>query len=245
MIDFHEVYQAFLHAIIVYILLLVLTRIIGKKLLGQITFFDFVIGISLGTIGGAFVTTEVKGFYVLLSASVLAALVFLTGLITLKSTTIRKLIEGEPIVVIQNGKIFENNMRKVRYNQDDLAMQLREKDVFDFSEVEFAILEPHGKLSVLKKSYYQAVTPEDLNRPTPYKGLSTELIRDGRIEAANLRQNNLNYEWLYNQLANQGIKEIENVFLASLSTDGTLYIDEKKDRLSYIQRIEDDDSLID
>jgi len=81
---------------------------------------------------------------------------------------------------MQNGKIYEDNMSKVRYNQDDLAMQLREKGVFDFNEVEFAILEPHGQLSVLKKSQNLPVTPADLSIPTPYKGISTEIIRDGK-----------------------------------------------------------------
>ncbi|MFZ5639274.1 MAG: DUF421 domain-containing protein [Bacillota bacterium] len=73
---------------------------------------------------------------------------------------LRKLLEGEPLIIVQNGKIFEKNMRKIRYNIDDLLMQLREKDVFDLSEVEFAIIEPHGKLSVLKKSQHLPVTPK-------------------------------------------------------------------------------------
>jgi len=94
LIDYHELVQAIIYPTVVYILLLVLTRTIGKKLLGQLTYFDFVIGITLGTIAGAFVATEVKGYYVLISAIILTALVFLTGIITLKNVTARKLLEG-------------------------------------------------------------------------------------------------------------------------------------------------------
>ena len=244
MIDYGELFQATVYPLEVYVLLIILSRIIGKKLLGQLTFFDFVIGISLGTIGGAFVTTEVKGYYVLYSATMLALLVFITGYISVKNVTFRKLVEGEPVILIQNGKIFESNMKKMRYNQDDLMMQLREKDVFDMTQVEFAILEPHGKLSVLKKSENQPVTPKDLNLSTTYQGISIEIIRDGRIQESNLKDLKLTHEWLYNQLTAKGVKNIEEVFLATLSTDGKLYVDLHKDELPFIQRTEDDDSII-
>jgi uncharacterized membrane protein YcaP (DUF421 family) len=244
MIDFNELFQAILYPIIVYILLVSLSRVMGKKLLGQLTFFDFVTGITLGTIGGAFVTTEVRGYYVLVSAVMFAVLVFITGIITLKNVTARKLIEGEPVIVMQNGKIYEDNMKKVRYNQDDLMMQLREKDVFNMDEVEFAILEPHGKLSVLKKSQNQNVTLKDLNIPSYYKGISTEIIRDGRIQESNLKDNSLTHEWLYNKLSDQGIKNIEEVFLATLSSHGKLYIDLHNDNPPFVQKVEDDDSII-
>lgn len=244
MIDFGEVYQAVHHAVIVFILLVILTRIIGKKLLSQMTFFDFVIGITIGTIGGAYVTVEVKGTYVLIAPVILTLAVVLSGYTSLKYVPVRKLLEGEPLIVVQNGKIYEENIKKIRYNLDDLLMQLREKDIFDLSEVEFAILEPHGQLSVLKKSQYLPVTPKDLGMSTRYKGVSSEIIRDGQIVEQNLKQNNLSHEWLYNELASRNIRNIREIFLATLSTDGTLYVDLRQDDLAYIQEVEDDDSVI-
>lgn len=243
-IDFSELLQAVSHSIMIYFLLILLTRIIGKKLLAQMTFFDFVTGITIGTIGGAYVTTEVKGLYVLIGPVVLTALVYLTGTLTFKNITARKLIEGEPIIVIQNGKIYEKNMSKIRYNVDDLLMQLREKGVFDLTEVEFAVLESHGQLSVLKKTQHLPVTSKDLNLSTDYKGLSTEVIRDGRIEHDNLRQLNLSHEWLYNELVKRNIQNIEEVYLATLATNGTLFVDTIKDDNAHIQKVEDEDSLI-
>lgn len=244
MIDYNEIIEVLTHSLAVFFLLILLTRVIGKKFLAQMTFFDFVTGIIIGTIGGAYVTTEVEGIYVLLSPIILTILVIITGFLTLKSVPARKLIEGEPLVMVQNGKIFEKNLGKMRYNMDDLMMHLREKGVFDLGEVEFAILETHGQLSVLKKSQNLPVTPKDLNISTNYKGVSSEIIRDGRIVEQNLKQNNLNHEWLYNELASRNIKNIREVFLASLSTDGNLYVDLREDDLSYIQEIEDDDSVI-
>ena len=239
-----DLIQVFLYTVLVYLLLVFLTRIIGEKLLSQMTFFDFVIGITLGTIGAAFITVEVKGLYVLISPIILTLAVVLTGQLAMKNVAARKLLEGEPLVIVQNGKIYEQNMRKIRYHLDDLLMQLREKNVFDLSEVEFAILEPHGQLSVLKKSQYIPITPEELGISTNYKGVSSEIIRDGKIVHQNLRQNKLSHEWLYNELSSRGIKRLEDVFLATLSTDGNLFVDLRSDNPSYIQEVEDDDSVI-
>jgi uncharacterized membrane protein YcaP (DUF421 family) len=239
-----SLFRVIYHSLIVFVLLVILARLIGKKLLSQMTFFDFVIGVTIGTVGGAFITMEIRGFYVLLSPIILTTAVLLSGYLALKNVTFRKLIEGEPIVLIQNGKIYEKNMKKVRYNTDDLLAQLREKNVFDTGEVEFAILEPHGKLSVLKKSQHLPLTPKDLGISTPYKGVSSEIVRDGRIVEQNLRQNNLTHEWLYNELFSRDIKNIRDVFLAILSTDGNLFVDLHKDNPGYLQKVEDDDSVI-
>ena len=220
--------------------MLILTRLMGRKLLSQMTYFDFVTAITIGTIGATFITVEVQGFIILLSPVILSLLVILTGYITLKSVPARKILEGEPLVLIQNGKILENNLKNVRYNIDDLMMLLREKKVFNMDEVEFAILEPNGKLSVQKKSQYLPVSAKDLNISTKYKGISSEMIRDGEIVHQNIEQNNLSYEWLYNQLQNNDIENIDDVFLATLSTEGTLYVDLKKDEPKYNQIVEDE-----
>ncbi|HLV08878.1 MAG TPA: DUF421 domain-containing protein [Halanaerobiales bacterium] len=171
-------------------------------------------------------------------------LVVLTGLFTLKFNYGRKLIEGEPLVMIQNGKIYEKNMKKIRYNLDDLMMQIREQGIFDLGEVEFAILETDGNLSVLKKSQFQNIKTRDIGLQTDYKGVSSEIIRDGKIVEQNLKQNNLTHEWLFNELSSRNIKNVREVVLASLSTDGNLYIDLQNDNPDYVQEIEDDDSLI-
>jgi uncharacterized membrane protein YcaP (DUF421 family) len=234
-----EYIEAVWTTLIIFVLLVVLTRIVGRKLLAQITFFDFVTGITIGTISGAYVANVVEGTAVLLSPIILALCTLGLGYLTVKSLKLRKLIKGEPIVIIQNGKILEDNMFNARYTLDALEMQLREKDVFNINEVEFAVLEPDGKLSVLKKSSHHTVTCKDLGLDTDYKGLAAEIIKDGEVLEQNLKQNNLDFSWLYSELRKQGIDDISRVMLATLNSDGSLYLDLKEHNPDYTQKVED------
>jgi uncharacterized membrane protein YcaP (DUF421 family) len=226
-------------SVLSFIMLIVLTRFIGRKLLSQMSFFDYVIGITLGTITGSYVVEATEGMWVLISPFILALCIILFDYINLKSLWFRKLSEGEPVVVIQNGKILEKSLFKLRYNINDLEMQLRDKGAFNFGEIEFAILEPHGQLSVLKKTQNQPITPQDLKMSTHYKGISTEIIKDGDIIEQNLKQNNLTFSWLYNELKGQNIEKLKDVTYAALNTDGTLFIDMKDDEIEYLQKVED------
>lgn len=234
-----EYIQAIWTTLVIFVMLVILTRIVGRKLLSQITFFDFVTGVTIGTIAGAYVVNEVKGNAVLLSPVILVICTLGLGYLTVKSLKMRKIFRGEPIVIIQNGKILEDNMFKSRYTLDALEMQLRENQVFDINEVEFAVLEADGKLSVLKKTPYNPVTPGDLNLKTNYKGLASELIKDGKVLEQNLKQNQLDINWLYKELYQQGIDDISKVMLANLNTDGSLYIDLKEEPPEYTQKVED------
>lgn len=229
MTDFSQLVKVTQETVIVYILLIVLCRFIGKKLIAELTLADFVMGITIGTIAGAFVTDEIKGYYLLYSVVVFAVLVILSGFLTLKSSAARNLIEGKPLIVIQEGKINEKNMEKARYHLDSLLMQLRGKGIFDLQEVENAILEPHGQLSVQKKAGNQPATVKDLKGPVPLKGLAAGLVKDGIIMEENLRQHHLSYEWLFNELSAQGVFRLDQVFFAELSPEGKLYIDLKED----------------
>jgi len=234
-----EYLEAIWRTLVVFVILAILTRLIGRKLLSQITFFEFVTGISIGTITGAYIVNEIRGNLVLISPVVLAILTVILSYSTLKSLKIRKIVEGEPVIVIQNGKILEKNMLKLRYNLDQLEIQLRDKGIFDLSEVEFAILEPTGRLSVLKKTPFLPVTPKDLNLSTTYKGLATEIIKDGDILEQNLKQNNLDFAWLYNHLRRMKVNDVSKVMLALLNTDGSLYVDLKGEEPKYTQKVED------
>lgn len=223
----------------VFFILMILTRIIGRKLLSQMSFFDYVVAVTIGTIGGAYVVQEVKDEWVLISPVILTLLTIGFGYANIKSLRLRRLTEGEPVVIIQNGKILEKNMRKLRYHLGDMEVQLRDKGIFNLGDVEFAILEPHGQLSVLKKSQKQPVTPHDLRISTDYAGIASEIIKDGKVIEQNLIQNNLTEEWLNKELKSLGICDYSEVMYAALNTDGTLYIDKKDDKLEYIQKVED------
>lgn len=231
--------EAIWKSLLIFVLLIVLARAIGRKLLSQMSFFGYIVAVTIGTVSGAYITETLKGTWVLVSPVILTLVTILFGYINIKSPHMRKLTEGEPVVVVQNGKILDKNLLKLRYHIDDLEMQLRDKGVFNFADVEFAVLEPQGKLSVLKKSQNQPVTPKDLNIKTQYKGLATEIIKNGLVYEDNLKQNNLSFDWLYQELKKQNIDKVSDVMYAALNTDGTLYIDLRDDKMDYIQKIED------
>jgi uncharacterized membrane protein YcaP (DUF421 family) len=212
--------------------LLIFARILGKQQISQLTFFDYVLGITIGSIA-ATLTTDLtsRAWLHWVGLITWSVVVFLLQVITIKSRQLSKHIDGEPVIVIMNGHIMNDAMKKARYRLSDLLEQLRKKDVFDLTEVEFAVLETNGQLSVLKKSQYQPITPNDLQIPTKYKGMSTELIYDGKIIKQNLKQLNLDQQWLEKELKKQGINSPSEVFLASLNTEGNLFIDKYKDNI--------------
>ncbi|NLB17396.1 MAG: DUF421 domain-containing protein [Syntrophomonadaceae bacterium] len=229
-----------LQSLITFAAILFLGRLLNKEQLAQLTFFDWVIGVTIGSIG-AELATDTQGLtwnYLWVLVVFVAAAMF-TGYVTQKSRPLRKIIDGEPTVVIQNGKILEHNMKKLRYNIDNLFDQLRNKSVFDIDDVEFAVLESNGGLSVLLKSQQRPVTPADLNIPTEYEGLSSEIIMDGVVIYQNLQQNDLDEQWLIAELRKRGYESPQEIVFAGLSSDGSLYIDERDDQMPHMTDISD------
>jgi len=224
---------------LVFVMLVGLARVIGRKLLAQMSYFDFTVAITIGSISGSYVVQMVEGMWVLVSPLLLTVLALSFDYLHLKSLKLRKITEGEPVVVIQNGNILEHNMKKLRYHLDNLEAQLRDKGVFDLSEVEFAVFEPHGQLSVLKKSQNLPLTPRDMNIQTVYKGMSTEIIKDGQLLDQNLVQSNLTLDWLNNELKMRNIKSISDVFYAAVNSSKILYVSLKDSKLKNIQKVED------
>ena len=223
--------------------LLVLTRIMGRKQVAQLTFFDYVTGISIGSIAAALAIDKSISLTTGLSALLVwVAWVMIVNFATLKSIPARKYIDGEPIMVIHNGRILEQNLGSKYYNIDDLMMELRENGIFDPNEVQVGIAEPDGKLSVLKKTQFQPVTNQDADLPDKtaeysYNGtVGKELIIDGAIIIENLKTNNIAEEWLQQQLAKQNITDISQVMVAILTPQGNLYVDKKPDKAPKSQR---------
>lgn len=219
----------FLRGIFAFFSLLILTHFMGKKQISQLTFFDYITGITIGSIAASLtvdLSTQAIPTWTGLLTWTLGTMVL--GIITVHSRNWRKRIDGEPTVVIQNGQILESNLEQLNYSIDDLRAQLREANAFNIADVEFAVLEPNGKLSVQMKSQLQPLTPADLQIPTAYKGLATELIMDGHIIGPNLKQLNLSEKWLREQIEGRNHR-IEDVYYAEIDTQGNLYVDLRDD----------------
>lgn len=206
--------------------LLVFANILGKQQVGKLTFFDFITGITIGDLAATLtVDFNSRAWPHFVGLAVWSGLALLAQWTSLKSRWWGKVIAGEPAILIRDGKILEQNLTRNRYRYDDLMMQLREKNVFDPNEVEVAILETNGTLSVQKRSQYEPVTPHDLKLSTNYKGLGTELIYEGKIVEPNLKAVHLTRGWLLAELNKRGINDPSTVTLAILNTDGTLFVD--------------------
>ena len=219
-------------SIVAFLLLIVYARFLGKKQISQLTLFDYVLGITIGSMAASIsldLSSRMWPQWVALTTWTVAGLA--VDLLTTKSRFAAKCIEGEPTILIMNGVILENNMRKLRYNTTNLLQQLRSKDIFDLNEVHFAVLEPNGDLSVLKKPELQPVTAKDMNIPVSKTGLGIELIYDGIVVDLNLKQINRDRYWLMSELKKFGVKDPSEVFLATYEASGSLYVDKYKDRI--------------
>ncbi|MGQ9512182.1 DUF421 domain-containing protein [Thermodesulfitimonas sp.] len=196
-----------------------ITRLVGKLQVGQLTISDYVNGIVIGSIAASLATdVKTSPWYYLLGLLVFTTLTISTQWLGLKYRPARKILGDEPTVVIHNGKILERNMRRMRYNVDDLMMQLREKGYFNIADVEFAVAEPNGSLSVLPKADKRPVTPADLGIPTKYEGVPSELVVDGVIIKQNLKQNNL-----YRRMAAQRARKTGDLLSEGCALRGAGY----------------------
>ena len=162
----HAYVEILIRTVLAILMLLLIAKILGKQTISNMTFHDFVTGITLGAIAANLAFNEkLKWSYLILSLIVITITSFLLSVIALKSRKMRNWISGSPTVLIENGKILEDNMRKVRYTLDSLDQALREKGIFNMEEVEYAVLEDNGKVSVLKRDEYQYVTKKDMKLP--------------------------------------------------------------------------------
>lgn len=209
-----------------FFILLILTRLLGKKQMGQMTYFNYITGITMGTLTANIISTNPKSILDEIIGLLWWTILTLTvSYITLKSSNLRVLIDGQPTILIKNGKLLKDALRTTKMNLDDLSMLLRNQNIFSIEEVDYAIFEPNGKISVLKKQAQLNINKSDINISTvdpPY--LPSKIIVDGKIIMKNLEELGITRQWLEDELKLQNIDKVEDVFYAEIRGDGTLYI---------------------
>jgi uncharacterized membrane protein YcaP (DUF421 family) len=207
----------------------------GKQQMAQLTFFDYIVGITIGSIAATLSVqvneNTISTFTGMATWTILAIVLAFIGMHNVK---LRKVIDGQATVVIQNGKILEDNLKTIRIPIDELISELRSQSVFNIVDVEFALFEPSGKLSIQKKSDKQPLTPSDMNIAVQYDGLPSNLIMDGVLQTDTLNSLNLSKAWLYGQLEKQNLHDVTDISLAQLDTKGKLYVDLKGDRPFFV-----------
>ncbi len=218
-----------LKTVFMYTFVLFVTRVMGKREIGQLSPFDLVVAIMIADL--AAMPLEEKSIHIhdaVVPIAVLAVAEVVFAFMTLRSEKARSLISGKSSIVVRDGKILEGAVRELRYNIDDLLSGLREKDVSNIQDVEFAVLEGSGRLSVIMKSQARPVTPRDLGITTSYEGLPYPLVTDGEVKYKYLDQLGLTIAWLKEELRKKGVKDPADVLLASLDTSGELYVVKKE-----------------
>lgn len=216
--------QITFRVIAIMILFLICTLLSGRRHLSELPVFDFLVIMVLGSVIGADITEPDIPHMPIAYAVVLITLIqFIYGKVVIKNRKIGKLLTFEPIVIIQNGEFIKSNLSKINYSIDTVLALLREKSIFYLNEVDFAIIESSGDISVLKKQLYQSSTKQDLNINSTYKGLPLSVVIEGTVCNKNLTKLNLDLNWLKNELNKQNIENISDVFYACIDNSNTLY----------------------
>ncbi|MFS0856003.1 DUF421 domain-containing protein [Paenibacillus taichungensis] len=227
-----ETWVVAVRSIIAFLTLIIYTRVLGKQQMGNLTYFDYINGITIGSIAGTFATDlSSKAWIHFVALTIFTIITIIFQYITLKNRTISKLMDSDPTLIIQNGKILEQNLHKMRVKFDELTMMLRQKDVFDITTLDYAILEPDGSLSVVLKPENQPVTAKDMHMHPPKNKLMTEIIIDGLLIKQNLEERNKDTNWLSEQLKKQKVT-IQDIAFAAILPNDKLYIDLFKDKIT-------------
>lgn len=193
--------------------LFITAKIMGHKQVAQLDFFDYITGITIGSIG-AELATELEEPWKPLIAIIVYGLITITfSIVTSKVPGLRKYINGTPTILMNNGKLYRSNMKKAKLDLSEFMMLCREQGYFNINDIQTAVFEYNGKLTVLPVSSKRPVNPEDINLSPPAEYICTEIIMDGRILEENLKRKGLDLIWLQKQLEAQGYKSEKEIFL--------------------------------
>ena len=207
------------------IAIFLLTKLMGYRQMSQMSMFDYVNGITMGSIAAEMATSLDTGFEKPLVAMIVYALVsLLLSTISSKSIKVRRMLEGAPLVLLNNGEIYRHNLRKAKIDVSELLVQCRINGYFDISKLQTAILEGNGKISFLQKATDRPLTPADVQLSPQQDYMVANVILDGKVMNENLRHTGKDEKWLLDQIRGQGAKRIEDVLLASCDSNNKLQV---------------------
>lgn len=221
-------FSTIIKCILIYILALILSKLIGIKIISQMNFFDFIMAVSVGSmIAKIIIDKDHVVFSGIIALIIFTLLTIATSYLNLKSYMARRIINAKTLILIENGRIIDKNMKRLRITINELMMKLREKDVFNLEDVQFAIMESNGQLSVLIKSNKKPITPYDMDLKVKSSSLIDDIIIDGKIIDKNLEIVGVDKSWLQSELKRKNINNIEDVFYAGVDKNKKLIISEK------------------
>lgn len=214
-----EIIKTILTAFLSVAALFVITKIMGHKQVAQLDFFDYVSGITIGSIGAELATELEKPHKPLIALAVYGGASLILNLIAHKLPRTRKYINGTPTILFDNGKLYRPNLKKAKLDLSEFLLMCREQGYFDLDEIQTAVFEHNGKLSVLPRSKNRPATPDDLKLTVKPTHIGVEVIMDGRIMGENLSRAGLNEKWLEKQVKEQGYKNEKEILLGVYRAD--------------------------
>lgn len=237
-IDGVEVWEVVIRSLFSLITLFLVTKMLGKKQVSQLSLFDYVIGISIGNFAAEIsINTDTPYINGIVAVLIFGLVALLISIVTMKSIMLRRFFMGTPTMLIQNGKLVYKNLKKVKFDINDLLEECRNNGYFDISKIEYALMEANGKVSILPKAENTPVTPKDMKLKVDKASICANVIIDGKYMLNNLEGMQKDKEWLDKELKVKGAK-LENILLATLDMNEKLVIYEKNNNEKIINVLE-------
>ena len=208
-----EIIKVILTALLSVASLFIITKIMGHKQVAQLDFFDYVSGITIGSIGAELATELEKPYKPLIALAIYGLASLLLNLLAHKIPRTRKYINGTPTILMNDGNLYRKNLKKAKLDLSEFMLLCREQGYFDLDEIQTAIFEHNGKLSILPKSANRPATLDDLKITAKATHIGVEVIMDGRVMGENLSRMGRDVNWLTKQLNIQGCKDAKEIFL--------------------------------
>lgn len=223
--DWTQLIDVTIRCILSLITLFLITKLLGKKQVSQLSLFDYVIGISIGNFSAEMsINLQSQILNGIVAVVIFGLIAYLISIGTMKSIWLRRYFMGTPTVLIQNGKLLEKGLKKVKFDINDLLEECRGNGYFDLTEIKYAVMEANGKVSFLPFEQNTPVTIKDMNLKKEKTGLCANVIIDSKIMTNNLRNIGKSKEWLYQELKKQGYKKLDSILLATVDARDQLSI---------------------
>lgn len=221
----NDILKVVILSVVSELVLFILSKFMGNKEMSQLSLFDYVIGITIGSIA-AEMATSLENNYIepLVAMAVYVLLAVGISWICLKSQKARRFIYGNSLILLNNGKLYRKNFESAKLDLNEFLMQCRISGYFNLSDIDTAIFESNGKISFLPKSEKRPSTPSDFEISTSPASIDVNIILDGKILLENLMNSGHDLVWLQKNLVSQGFEKPENIFLAILDRDNNLCI---------------------
>ena len=208
-----DIAKVILTSILSAVSLFLIAKVLGHKQMSQLDFFDYITGITIGSIAAELATELEQPLKPLIAMVVYGLITYGLTTLTSKLPKLRKYINGAPTIIMNGGKIYRKNMKKSKLDLSEFLVMCRQEGYFNLNDIQTAIFEYNGRLTVLPKATKRPANPNDLNLVPPPETINTEVIMDGRILDGNLKNLGLDKTWLKKELTLQGYKSAKEIFL--------------------------------